>query len=108
MTGELAEAIVNVHQLHAVVDAAAEADGFTTFVTGRATGGQDFQDIAERDLQKGELVALPIAFLILVLVFGAFAAALLPSCSPPSRSSSPWALPRWSVRSSISRSSWST
>ena len=78
MTGELAEAIVNVHQLHAVVDAAAEADGFTTFVTGRATGGQDFKDIAERDLQKGELVALPIAFLILVLVFGAFAAALLP------------------------------
>ncbi len=78
MTGELAEAIVNVHQLHAVVDAAAEADGFTTFVTGRATGGQDFQDIAERDLQKSELVALPIAFLILVLVFGAFAAALLP------------------------------
>ncbi len=78
MTGELPEAIVNVHQLHAVVDAAAEADGFTTFVTGRATGGQDFQDIAERDLQKGELVALPIAFLILVLVFGAFAAALLP------------------------------
>ena len=77
MTGELSDAIANVHQVHAVVDAM-ETEGFTTYVTGRATGGQDFREIAERDLQKGELVALPIAFLILVLVFGALAAALLP------------------------------
>ncbi|MCY3911863.1 MAG: MMPL family transporter [Chloroflexi bacterium] len=77
MSGDLEDAIVNVHEVHAVVDAL-EAEGFTTHVTGRATGGQDFREIAERDLQKGELVALPIAFLILVLVFGAFAAALLP------------------------------
>ena len=77
MAGDLEDAIVNVHHVHAVVDAM-ETEGFTTSVTGRATGGQDFREIAERDLQKGELVALPIAFLILVLVFGALAAALLP------------------------------
>jgi len=77
MSGDLDDAIVNVHQVHAVVDAV-ETAGFSTYVTGRATGGQDFREIAERDLQKGELVALPIAFLILVLVFGALAAALLP------------------------------
>ncbi len=77
MSGGLEDAIVNVHQVHAVIDAI-DSEGFTTYVTGRATGGQDFREIAERDLQKGELVALPIAFLILVLVFGAFAAALLP------------------------------
>jgi len=77
MSGDLEDAIVNVHQVHAVVDAV-ETAGFSTYVTGRATGGQDFREIAERDLQKGELVALPIAFLILVLVFGALAAALLP------------------------------
>ncbi len=77
MGGDLEDAIVNVHQVHAVVDDM-QTEGFTTYVTGRATGGQDFREIAERDLQKGELVALPIAFLILVLVFGALAAALLP------------------------------
>ncbi len=77
MAGDLEDAITNVHQVHAVVDAV-ETPGFATHVTGRATGGLDFREIAERDLQKGELVALPIAFLILVLVFGALAAALLP------------------------------
>ncbi len=78
MTGGLADAIANVHELHEVIDTAVEAEGFETFITGRATGGLDFQEVSERDLQTGELFALPIALVILVLVFGALAAALIP------------------------------
>ena len=45
---------------------------------GFASVGHDFNEAAERDLQRSEVGPLPLAMIILVLVFGAIVAALLP------------------------------
>ena len=47
-------------------------------VTGQATVGRDFTKLSESDLQKGEAIGIPIALLILLAVFGAVVAALVP------------------------------
>ena len=61
-----------------IVDAA-ESDGFETAITGEFTADEDFSTLSEEDLQKGELeFGLPVALLVLVLVFGAVVAGLLP------------------------------
>ena len=58
---------------------AANGDGFTATVTGETTLDHDFGVISERDLQEGELkFGLPVALLVLVLVFGALVSAFLP------------------------------
>ncbi|MFP5218669.1 MAG: MMPL family transporter, partial [Actinomycetes bacterium] len=61
-----------------VVAGADGSDGFAVDITGLATQGSDFVSISERDLQKGELIGLPAALLILLLVFGALVAGALP------------------------------
>ncbi|HLM94823.1 MAG TPA: MMPL family transporter [Acidimicrobiales bacterium] len=61
------------------VQAANGRDGFTVAVTGSHTVGNDFTTQSSRDLQHGELAfGLPIALVILVLVFGAVVAGLMP------------------------------
>ena len=61
-----------------IVDAA-ETDGFETAITGELTADEDFSTLSEEDLQKGELqFGLPVALLVLLLVFGAVVAGLLP------------------------------
>ncbi len=61
-----------------VVDAA-ETDGFETAVTGEFTADRDFTTLSEEDLQKGELqFGLPAALIVLLLVFGAVVAGLVP------------------------------
>ena len=62
----------------AIVDRA-ENDGFETAITGELTADEDFSTLAEEDLQQGELqFGLPVALLVLLLVFGAVVAGLLP------------------------------
>ena len=62
-----------------VVDEADAADAtFDVIITGGATLNNDFDTIAEKDLQTGETIGIPIALLILLLVFGALTAALIP------------------------------
>lgn len=46
--------------------------------TGNLAITQDFNHILEADLQRAEIVSLPLALLILVLVFGTVVAALVP------------------------------
>jgi len=69
-----------VEELVAAVQAADERNESLNFeVTGRYTTGADFTEVSERDLQEGELrFGLPSALVVLVLVFGAFVAALMP------------------------------
>jgi len=64
-----------------VVDALEDADNetFDLFVTGEWTVEHDFQQLSEEDLQKGELqFGLPAALVVLLLVFGAVVAGLIP------------------------------
>ena len=53
-------------------------DGFSTLVTGTASINSDFSQTAETDLRAGEGIGVPIALVILLLVFGALVAATLP------------------------------
>jgi RND superfamily putative drug exporter len=54
------------------------SDAFKTQVAGQATLFADFSTIAEEDARKGESIGIAIALVVLVVVFGAIVAALVP------------------------------
>ena len=78
MAGDLTQAEDNIDKVHAVVHAADGKGGFDTLVTGAASINSDFSHTAETDLRKGEGIGVPIALVILLIVFGAVVAAGLP------------------------------
>ncbi len=54
-------------------------DGFNVVMTGEGTLDHDFNDLSQHDLKTGELqFGLPAALVILILVFGAVVAGLIP------------------------------
>jgi len=62
-----------------LVTAANRQEGFQVSITGSLTADADFEKLSEEDLQKGELlIGLPAALIILLLVFGAVVAGLVP------------------------------
>ena len=65
-----------------VIEAVRRADAhpsFEAYVTGQTTSDHDFNPLSERDLQNGELrIGLPAALIVLLLVFGAVVAGLMP------------------------------
>ncbi|MGH2587701.1 MAG: MMPL family transporter [Dehalococcoidia bacterium] len=67
-----------VEQAHQVVDGAGEDSSFQVLMTGDATLDAEITKIAEQDLATGEVIGISVALVVLVLVFGAVAAALLP------------------------------
>jgi RND superfamily putative drug exporter len=52
--------------------------GFEIGVAGAASINNDFQEMSERDLQKGEVVGISAAIVILLLVFGAVGSSWMP------------------------------
>ena len=78
MAGGLTQAENNIDKVHAIVDAANGKAGFSTLITGTASINRDFSHLAQTDLRKGEAIGVPIALIILLLVFGAVVAAGLP------------------------------
>ena len=78
MAGDLTQADKNIDKVHAIVHAADGKAGFDTLVTGTASINSDFSHTAQTDLRKGEGIGVPIALIILLLVFGAVVAAGLP------------------------------
>ena len=75
---ELNDAPDRIKPVIAAVDGADGQAGYAVLITGQATVGNDFTKLSESDLQKGEGIGIPIALLILVAVFGAVVAALVP------------------------------
>jgi uncharacterized membrane protein YdfJ with MMPL/SSD domain len=62
-----------------VVEKADADPNFETAITGDQTVDNDFNELSQRDLENGELrFGLPAALVILVLVFGAVVAGLIP------------------------------
>ena len=53
-------------------------EGFRTLVVGDVTVNDDFNTIAEEDLAKGESIGIGVALVVLIVVFGAVVAAVLP------------------------------
>jgi uncharacterized membrane protein YdfJ with MMPL/SSD domain len=79
MAGTLDEATDNVSDYEAALDKASlDASSFEVMTVGDASMNHELTTIAEEDLGKGEQLGLPVALLILVIVFGALVAAGLP------------------------------
>jgi putative drug exporter of the RND superfamily len=78
LAGGHAEAMENVKGVREIVDRANGTETFNVYVSGRASVHNDFDKALDSDLKRSEYVTLPAALTILVIVFGAFAAALLP------------------------------
>jgi uncharacterized membrane protein YdfJ with MMPL/SSD domain len=69
----------DVDPLLSVVEQNDGRDGFSVVMTGEGTLDHDFNELSQHDLKSGELqVGLPAALVILILVFGAVVAGLVP------------------------------
>ncbi len=77
MAGSFEDATDNIAPVLDIVDSA-EGEGFGVSIAGNASMGEDFTKQAEKDLQTGEVFGIPIALLILIGVFGAVAASVIP------------------------------
>ena len=79
MAGGIDDALAHVDELHATVVAAqGQGQGFTVAQTGDASINEMFTKLAEKDLQRGEIIGIPVALIVLLIVFGAVVAAGLP------------------------------
>jgi len=58
--------------------AEASKEGFQVLMAGEASLVHDLESLAQRDLRRAELVGVPMATAVLLLVFGSLAAAALP------------------------------
>jgi RND superfamily putative drug exporter len=67
-----------VERLVDVVAGANGEAGFETAITGPLTTDVDFNQVAEEDLQRGEMFGIGIALIVLLVVFGALVASLVP------------------------------
>src|ERR687883_582001 len=69
----------DVDDLLPVIERNDSREGFRVTITGSGTLDHDFNDLSQHDLKSGELqVGLPAALVVLVLVFGAVVAGLVP------------------------------
>jgi len=78
MAGKIDQANEDVAGVIDIVKQADKTEGFQALITGFSTISHDFNAAAERDLQRSEYGPLPLALIILVLVFGAVVAAFVP------------------------------
>ena len=78
MAGDELEADDNIGEVLDVVEAADADESFDVLIAGGASINHDFQHVAESDLTRGEAIGVPIALAVLVLVFGALTAAIIP------------------------------
>ena len=78
MTGAIGEALENVEEVVHVVEQADDRDGFDVLVVGDASSRFEQAELSAMDLEQGERIGLPVALLILLVLFGAVVAALIP------------------------------
>ena len=78
VTGDLDEAIGNIEEIVHVTEAADHVDGFRVLLGGEASVAFENNELAEADLQKGERFGIPVALVILLIIFGTLVAAPLP------------------------------
>jgi RND superfamily putative drug exporter len=64
--------------LEAAVRSVEIPEGFETFIAGPATVFNEFTEIIEEDIQKGESIGVIVALIVLVIVLGAVVAGVIP------------------------------
>jgi RND superfamily putative drug exporter len=78
LAGTLEEATDNVTDLVEIVEHAGSGDGFRVLTVGTASIAHESNELAQEDLERGEVFGVPIAMLVLLFLFGAVVAALVP------------------------------
>ena len=78
LTGDLEEAEGNVEHILDIVEKADASSDFTVLMVGTASISYDQNELARHDLEQGERVGVPVALIILLVLFGTVVAALLP------------------------------
>ena len=78
MAGEFKQAEANTSKVRRALEGVTAPEGAEVFMTGTASFSRDYTEFTQKDLMKGEAVAMPFAMLILAVVFGTLAAAVLP------------------------------
>jgi RND superfamily putative drug exporter len=78
MAGSLDDANANIDKVLDRTLHAPHPDGVRVWVAGEATAAKDANAIAEQDLKQGETIGIVAALVILIVVFGALAAAVVP------------------------------
>jgi uncharacterized membrane protein YdfJ with MMPL/SSD domain len=78
MTGDHEEAADNIGEVLNVVEERNGVDGFEVLITGGASINDELDEQAQKDLETGESIGIPIALVVLILVFGALVAAGIP------------------------------
>ena len=78
MTGSLAEAELNIEDVLGVIEQNNASDGFRVLIVGPASVSYESLEFAREDLEQGERFGIPVALIILLVLFGAVVAALAP------------------------------
>ncbi|MCE7929418.1 MAG: MMPL family transporter [Dehalococcoidia bacterium] len=78
LSGTVDEAAETVQPLMALLERYDGRDGFSVVTGGEGSISRAFTETAEKDLRAAEIVGLPIALVVLVVVFGALVAAGVP------------------------------
>ena len=78
MAGDFDDATSNIGKVIEVVESANPPAGIEILITGQATVGRDFQEVGQEGIERGETFGVPVALIILALVFGTLVAAVLP------------------------------
>ena len=68
----------NIGKVLELVEDANERDGFRVLTAGEASISFESNELAVKDIEQGERIGVPIALLILIVLFGALLAAVLP------------------------------
>ena len=78
LTGTLEEAEHHVEEIFHAIDEVTADDGFRVLIVGSASSSFETNEYAVQDLEQGERFGVPVALLILLVLFGAVVAALVP------------------------------
>ena len=78
LAGTSQEATANVEDVIHIVEEANAADDFRVLIGGDASIAFENNELARHDLEKGERFGVPIALIVLLLLFGAVVATILP------------------------------
>ena len=78
LAGNFKEATENVGEVIHAVEEANGADDFRVLIGGDASVAFESNELSAEDLEKGERIGVPVALIILLALFGAVVATLLP------------------------------
>ena len=78
LAGTLQEAEANIEDVFHKVEAADAADDFSVLIFGDASVAYENNELAAHDLERGERFGVPMALLVLLVLFGAVVATMLP------------------------------